>query len=94
MKLDDTVSVGHEFTLCAVLVFGPEWVSYERSWRENRTKFQHFSARAFFAKILKNQDSVIHAILRFFKIPFLKNVGVQICVLRTPGTSNDVPGLV
>ena len=36
-----------------VLVFGPESVSYERSWHENRTILREISARVFFVKITK-----------------------------------------
>ena len=62
-----------------VLVFGPESVSYERSRRAKHAKMQHFSARAFFDKIPKCQNSMICAIFRFFRIQVLKNVLVQIC---------------
>ena len=51
-----------------VLVFGPESISYERSRRETAAKFHHFSARVFFVKISKSQDSRIYTILSFFRI--------------------------
>ena len=59
--------------------FGLESVSYERSRRAKHAQMQHFSARVFFVKIVKSKDSMIYAILRFFRIQFLKNVLVQIC---------------
>ena len=64
-------------TVLTVLVFGPESVSYERSRRDTAAKMQHFSARVFFVKIPQRQPSEIHAILRFFRILFLKNVLAQ-----------------
>ena len=51
-----------------VLVFGPEWVSYERSRRMQHAKMREISARVFFVKISKSQDSMIYTILRFFRI--------------------------
>ena len=42
-----------------VLVFGPEWVSYERSRRVRHGKMREFLARAFFVKISKSQDSMM-----------------------------------
>ena len=42
----------------SVLVFGPKWVSYERSRRIDRTNLCHVLARAFFCKIPQNQFSV------------------------------------
>ena len=68
-----------EMTLETVLVFGPESVSYERSRRAKHAKMQHFSARVFFVKIPKCRDSMISAILRFFRMLTLKNVLVQVC---------------
>ena len=68
-----------ETTLETVLVFGPESVSYERSRRAKHAKMQHFSARAFFVKIPKCQDSIIYTILRFFRMLTLKSVLVQVC---------------
>ena len=47
-------------TVLPVLVFGPESVSYERSRRENRAKFHEISARVFFVRISKSQDSSIY----------------------------------
>ena len=61
-----------------VLVFGPKWVSYERSRGICRTKIRDFSARVFFAKIQKSQDLKKYTILRFFRIQFMKNVPAQI----------------
>ena len=52
----------------AVLVFGPELVSYERSRHIFRTNLRHFSARVFFVKIPPSQYSMIYTILKFFKI--------------------------
>ena len=49
-----------------VLVFAPEWVSYERSRRVRHAKMREISARVFFVKISKSQDSIIYTILRFF----------------------------
>ena len=54
-------------TALTVLVFGPESASYERSRRETAAKFHHFSARVFFAKLSKSQDSMIYYILVFFQ---------------------------
>ena len=55
-------------TVFTVLVFGPESVSYERSRRENRAKFHEISARVFFVRISKSQDSMIYTISRFFRV--------------------------
>ena len=55
-------------TILTVLVFGPESVSYESSRRETAAKFHHFSARVFFVKISKSQDSRIYTISRFFRV--------------------------
>ena len=74
-------------TVLTVLVFGPESVSYERSRRETAAKFHHFSARVFFVKLPKYQYSMIYAILRFFRILFLKNVLVPKC----PGRARARP---
>ena len=49
-----------------VLVFGPEWVSYERSRRMQHAKMREISARVFFVKISKSQDSMIYTIFSFF----------------------------
>ena len=51
-----------------VLVFGPEWVSYERSRRMQHAKMREISARVFFVKISKSQDSMIYTIFSFFRI--------------------------
>ena len=51
-----------------VLVFGPEWVSYERSRRMRHDKMREISARVFFVKISKSQDSMIYTIFSFFRI--------------------------
>ena len=51
-----------------VLVFGPEWVSYERSRRMRHAKMREISVRVFFVKIPKSQDSVIYTIFSFFRI--------------------------
>ena len=51
-----------------VLVFGPEWVSYERSRRVRHAKMREISARVFFVKISKSQDSMIYTIFSFFRI--------------------------
>ena len=59
-------------TVLSVLVFGPESVSYERSRREIRAKFHEISARVFFEKISKSEDSMIYTISRFFRIPIQK----------------------
>ena len=85
--IHDTIPVCPEYTPEAVSVFGPESVSYERSRRENRTKFHDFSARVFFVQIPKCQDSMIYAIYKFFRIQFLKNVLVQKC----PGRARARP---
>ena len=50
-------------------------------------KFHHFSARVFFVQIPKCQDSTIYAILRFFRILFLKNALVPKC----PGRARAWP---
>ena len=60
-------------TVLTVLVFGPESASYERSRRETAAKFHHFSARIFFAKLPKSQDSMIYYILVFFPGTYSKN---------------------
>ena len=49
-----------------VLVFGPEWVSYERSRRMRHANRREISARVFFVKIPQSQNSMIYTILRFF----------------------------
>ena len=49
-----------------VLVFGAEWVSYERSRRMQHAKMREISARVFCVKISKSQDSMIYTILLFF----------------------------
>ena len=49
-----------------VLVFGPEWVSYERSRRVRHANRREISARVFFVKIPQSQNSMIYTILRFF----------------------------
>ena len=59
---------GYQNVTLTVLVFGPESVSYERSRRETAAKFHHFSARVFFVKISKSQDSMIYTIFSFFRI--------------------------
>ncbi len=46
--------------LQSVLVFGPESVSYERSWRVQHAKMRVISARVFFGEIQKSQDSIIY----------------------------------
>ena len=51
-----------------VLVFGPEWVSYERSRGMRHTKMREISARVFFVKIPKSQDSMIYTIFSFFRL--------------------------
>ena len=61
-------TVHQKCILGTVLVFGPEAVSYERSRRETAATFYHFSARVFFVKISKSQDSRIYTISRFFRI--------------------------
>ena len=63
----------------SVLVFGPESVSYERSRGIRRWVLREISARVFFVKIPKCQDSMISAILRFFGMLTLKNVLAQVC---------------
>ena len=85
--IHDTISVCTKYTPEAVSVFGPESVSYERSSRETATKFHHFWARAFFVQTPKCKDSMIYAMLRFFRIQFLKNVLVQKC----PGRARARP---
>ena len=50
-----------------VLVFGPEWVSYERSRRVRHAKMREILARVFFVKISKSQDSMIYTILRLLE---------------------------
>ena len=45
-----------------VLVFGPEWVSYERSRRMQHAKMREISARVFFVKIPQSQNSMIYTI--------------------------------
>ena len=62
-----TYDARSHMTVSTVLVFGPESVSYERSRRETATKFNHFSARAFFEIISKSQPSMIYCILVFFQ---------------------------
>ena len=52
----------------SVLVFGPKWVSYERSRGICRGVFRHFSARVFFVKIPQSQHSIIYTIFSFFRI--------------------------
>ena len=59
-------------TVLSVSVFGPESVSYERSRRENCAKFHEISARVFFVRISKSQDSRIYCILVFFQDRFPK----------------------
>ena len=59
---------GYQNVTLTVLVFGPESVSYERSRRETAAKFHHFSARVFFVKMSKSQDSMIYTIFSFFRI--------------------------
>ena len=61
----------HDTLTC--LVFGPESVSYERSRRETAAKFHHCSARVFFVKTSKSQDSMIYTILSFFRIHIPEN---------------------
>ena len=67
-KYDDKTyyARSHIMTVLSVSVFGPESVSYERSRRENRAKFHEISARVFFVRISKSQDSRIYCILVFF----------------------------
>ena len=85
-----------------VLVFGPEWVSYERSRRVRHAKMREISARAFFVKISKSQDSMIYTMFRFFRILILKmdsfaNVSVtrpgrppaRTCLLYTSPSPRD-----
>ena len=57
-----------EMALETVLVFGPESVSYERSRGIRRWVFREISARVFFVKIPKCQDSMIYTILRFSSV--------------------------
>ena len=49
----------------SVLVFGPKWVSYERSRGICRGVFRHFSARVFFVKIPQSQHSIIYTVFSF-----------------------------
>ena len=58
---------GYQIVTLTVLVFGHEPVSYERSRRENRAKFHEISARVFFVRISKSQDSRIYCTLVFFQ---------------------------
>ena len=88
MTLDPAVGVTWKLGSETVLVFGPESVSYERSRRENRAKFHEISARVFFEKISKSQDSMIYTILRFFWILILKMGSLTKCLshpTRPPG---------
>ena len=64
MKMYFTWKSGSE----TVLVFGPESVSYERSRRMQHAKMREISARVFFVKISKSQDSMIYTIFSFFRI--------------------------
>ena len=62
------VSVCLELIPKIVLVFGPKWVSYDRSRRMQHAKMRKISARVFFVKIPKSQDSMIYTIFSFFRI--------------------------
>ena len=74
-----------------VLVFGPESVSYERSRRETAAKFHHFSARVFFVKISKSQDSMIYTIFSFFRIHIPKMDSFANVSVTRPGRPSDPP---
>ena len=45
-----------------VLVFGPEWVSYERARGVRHANRREISARVFFVKIPQSQNSMIYTI--------------------------------
>ena len=89
--IHDTNSICPEHTLESVLVFGLESVSYERSRRETRTECHHFSARAFFVKIPKSQDSMIYTIFNFFRIHIPKMDSFANVSVTRPGRPSARP---
>ena len=80
--------------LYQVLVFGPESVSYERSRRETAAKFHHFSARVFFVKISKSQDSMIYTIFSFFRIHIPKMDSFANVSVTRPGRPAARPSVM
>ena len=72
------------------LVFGPEWVSYERSRRMRHAKMREISARVFFVKIPKSQDSMIYTISNFFSGYIFPKWILSLCFSVTrPGRPSD-----
>ena len=74
-----------------VLVFGPEWVSYERSRRMRHAKMREISARVFFVKISKSQDSMIYTIFSFFRIHIPKMDSFANVSVTRPGRPSARP---
>ena len=74
-----------------VLVFGPEWVSYERSRRMRHAKMREISARVFFVKISKSQDSMIYTIFSFFRIHIPKMDSFANVSVPRPGRPSARP---
>ena len=80
-----------EIVTLTVLVFGPEWVSYERSRRMRHAKMREISARVFFVKIPKSQDSMIYAIFSFFRIHIPKTDSFANVSVTRPGRPSARP---